>query len=98
MNYKEVRECAREYESGNSKEQAFGEGMLRTLEYLGKENKKIVEKEIKRIEEFSKENYDKDEQYSDVMNWQLQDTDDPIFDAGQLCALKNLLYEFKKLK
>jgi len=42
MNYKEVRECAREYESGNSKEQAFGEGMIKALEYLGKENKKII--------------------------------------------------------
>ena len=59
---------------------------------------KLIKKEIKRIEEWSKENYAKDEQYKDVMNWELQGTDNPIFDSGQLCALKNLLFELKKLK
>jgi len=58
----------------------------------------LIKKEIKYIEEFSKENYAKDEQYEDVMNWELQGTDNPIFDSGQLCALKNLLFELKKLK
>jgi len=58
----------------------------------------LIKKEIKNIEEFSKENYAKDEQYEDVMNWELQGTDNPIFDSGQLCALKNLLFELKKLK
>jgi len=58
----------------------------------------LIKKEIKYIEEFSKENYAKNEQYEDVMNWELQGTDNPIFDSGQLCALKNLLFELKKLK
>jgi len=56
----------------------------------------LIKKEIKYIEEFSKENYAKDEQYEDVMNWELQGTDNPIFDSGQLCALKNLLFELNK--
>ena len=63
---------------------------------MDKETIKIIKKEIAYIEKFSKENYAKDEQYEDVMNWQLQDTDDPIFDAGQLCALKNLMIMLKK--
>ena len=52
----------------------------------------LIKKEIKNIEEFSKENYAKDEQYEDVMDWDLQGTDNPIFDSGQLCALKSLLF------
>ena len=58
----------------------------------------LIKKEIKNIEEFSKENYAKDEQYEDVMDWDLQGTDNPIFDSGQLCALKSLLYEINQLK
>ena len=57
---------------------------------------KIINGEIKIIEADCKELYAKDQQYEDVMNWELQDTDNPIFDAGQLCALKNLLFILKQ--